>query len=1301
MTVPKILNNRYEVKTRIGKGGMGEVYQAYDTRMGCDVAIKVMRDVAEPKAAELFEKEWKVLAGWDAPNVVTIFDRGEFQDEGVRKPFFVMPLLRGATLGDLIASSSLRLTIERSVDIICQAGRGLQAAHDRGLVHRDLKPSNIFVMEDDSVKLIDFGIVHMVDRRTTVLPIGTLLYMSPEQIEMKAIKAQSDIFSLGVVCYETLTKRRPFERSTETQVIDAVLHQIPPPASDLNPAVSQLLSRVVHKAMAKQPWHRFSSARELGETLQKALRNERIEIFDPARLQPRIQRATKAFEQADYEFAGEILTELESEGHLDPAISDLRQKINQAVRQKKIRQWLESARIRMEEGEDPLALQKIDEILQLDPDNLAALALKSKIESRRNEAQIEDWLRLAQRHMDNHTYSHAREALQNVLHLKPKDTRALQLLGEVDRQEQEYLRVRQEKRQLYQSALEAWHNGDVSNALSRMGLVLELDRRAPDTTSPDGAATYQNFYNQVRSEHDAINSSYAEARKHLGDRNFAKALAVCDQYLAKYPGHALFQALKFDVQVQQSQQLSAYIAEVDRRVDGEPDVEKRVSILREAIKLYPDEPHFQRSLRLETEKRDLVESIVTKARLCEERSQFAEALGQWEILKTIYSQYPGLSFEIERVAKRRDQQLRSEAKARWVERIDACLEGGEYARALDLLQKAQSEFANDAELGSLEKLAQQGAERAGQAQQLLAQGQDHCAQGRFDQGLECLRQAHQLDERNPLVRAVLLDTLVEKARRVLDTDWRAAEALAQQALELDPNHALAKSLRTLALDRKREEFVDACLSQVRHLQAAGNPKGALAQLEQGLAAYPLETRLMQARDTLRKDTAQPPQPPAQPARQRDREELIRLEQVAKTTSDPEQVRSLFHTATALVGRYPDDAEFQSLATSIGLRLDTLTQIVSRSGTESEKAVQVSPVASAEVAETPRREAPPQEEVAGVDARARLLRSFRSVLEGLRGPRWRMAAAGLATVLVVGALLWWWKRHQQPPPPPPPPPVSMLDVDLITIPPGAMLRIDGQEQGTSPRHLNLTEGTHQLEALMEGYQPLSKRFTVSHASAAPVTLTLQPLPLKLHLLTKMKDAQVELDGQPAGGIVDGNWVLESVDLGAHTLSISVRDSETTVSFQAVPADVPVLSGSSTTKNLRVVTVGTFASRGFVRFSFKPGKMISVDDRPAAELERGGLELKDLAKGTHTLAWEKAKVLTSLNAIPLRYWPSSWSPRAPSQQFPNLPALPCRRSQVQSRGWQRSANSMTLQPKPTRRGTTSSRPGRALLTMRIAF
>ena len=121
---------------------------------------------------------------------------------------------------------------------------------------------------------------------------GTLLYMAPEQVQHKPVSPQSDIFSLGVVCYEALTRRQPFRGSTEEEVVEAIQTFIPPPASDINPAVGQTISRVVHKAMAKQPWNRYDSVKEFGDTLQKALRNEPIELFDPARILPRLQRAS-------------------------------------------------------------------------------------------------------------------------------------------------------------------------------------------------------------------------------------------------------------------------------------------------------------------------------------------------------------------------------------------------------------------------------------------------------------------------------------------------------------------------------------------------------------------------------------------------------------------------------------------------------------------------------------------------------------------------------------------------------------------------------------------------------------------------------------------------------------------------------------------------------------------------------------------------------------------------------------------------------------------------------------------------
>jgi eukaryotic-like serine/threonine-protein kinase len=130
---------------------------------------------------------------------------GKSTNMGMKKPFFVMPLLPGATLAKLIETSSSRLTVERVVAIITQVCRGLQAAHEKGLVHRDIKPSNIFVMEDDTAKIIDFGVVYLAGSHSVTGQKGTWQYMAPEQIEMKPASPVSDIFSLGVVCYEALT----------------------------------------------------------------------------------------------------------------------------------------------------------------------------------------------------------------------------------------------------------------------------------------------------------------------------------------------------------------------------------------------------------------------------------------------------------------------------------------------------------------------------------------------------------------------------------------------------------------------------------------------------------------------------------------------------------------------------------------------------------------------------------------------------------------------------------------------------------------------------------------------------------------------------------------------------------------------------------------------------------------------------------------------------------------------------------------------------------------------------------------
>src|SRR5215472_15701073 len=139
---PLNIKGRYEVKQVLGQGGMGVVYKAYDSVIKRDVALKTIRDIPDRTALDLFYKECDVLASMSHPNIIEIFDIGEFEEEGASKPYFVMPLLPGVTLEDLIRSGSSRLTVNTCIEIMAQTCRGLQAAHERHLVHRDLKPSN-------------------------------------------------------------------------------------------------------------------------------------------------------------------------------------------------------------------------------------------------------------------------------------------------------------------------------------------------------------------------------------------------------------------------------------------------------------------------------------------------------------------------------------------------------------------------------------------------------------------------------------------------------------------------------------------------------------------------------------------------------------------------------------------------------------------------------------------------------------------------------------------------------------------------------------------------------------------------------------------------------------------------------------------------------------------------------------------------------------------------------------------------------------------------------------------------------
>ncbi len=1241
---PRKLAGRYEVRQVIGQGGMGLVYRAYDTVIRREVALKTILDIPDPASLQLFYKECDVLASMSHPNIVEIFDIGQFEEDGKSKPYFVMPLLTGSTLENFIKNASHRLTVERTIEIISQTCRGLQAAHERGLVHRDMKPSNIFVLEDDSVKIIDFGVAHMTDNHTTRGQKGTLLYMSPEQLEMKPLSALSDMFSLSVVCYEALTGRQPFQRARADEIVDAILRQIPPPASELNPAVSESVSRVVHKGMAKQPWHRFASTRDFAETLNKALRNEPIEFFDPARTRPRLERATKALESGDYQFAGEILGELEAEGHIDPSMVALRDRLSTSIRRKTVTQLMDAAKARFDEEEDPMALQKLQELLQIEPENAPALALKRRIERRRSERQIEAWYKLARQHIDNHAYPHAREALQNVLQLKPSETQAHQLISEVDRQEQEYNKLRQEKAQIHRAAMEAWKKGDVSSALTKLAVVLELDRRAPDSSNPERGASYQSFYNEVRSEHDAMNTAYAEARKYLADRNFNKALAACEGYLIKYPGNAIFQALKYDVEEQQRQELSAFIASVDRRVEAEPDLDKRLNILKEALELHPGESHFERALRLVRDKSDLVNSIVTRAHLHEEQGAFNDAVNDWEILRTIYSPYPGLKFEIERLQKRREQQSRTESKTGIIEQIDAYLHSSDYSRALALLEKSAVEFPNDAELAELGKLAREGVERATRAQQLMTEGQDLCAQHEFAEGLKLLRQAYELDEHNSLTRAVLSNALIEQARLTVDSNWQDAEQLTKQALELNPAHPLAKTVRTQILDQKREQYVTEALSRARKLQAAGDVAGALGLIEEGLAIYSTEARLHQIHDTLQREV----QSQQRQTRRRDLDELRRMQREVETITD-ENVKQVFgERVQALANKYIGDEELVAAANPILTRLNlapiaqapsqmrgeltspgtsaaentaTISAFVPATPVVNPPSTAIPSPAATEDIELP-VQAPVKQGSLSADVKAAVhaigeklsLPNFGGIANFARSrtAKW-IGAACAGAVLVVGVILFVVKHPHQP--------VATTATAAkllvrIHTSPSATIRINNEVRGTSDLQAEFPEGSYQVEAQLDGYQTKSSSLEVKAGAANSLDLTLEPALPTIRVSSDTGIGKVIFDSQPAVDLQGAQWTLDKLTPGDHTVKFAGPQGDAFFTFSTNANVLPAVTGPIAAHGVLALVVTNLGSELHV-YSTDSKVKVSLDGQTVVNAGENGADLTQVSPGSHQL------------------------------------------------------------------------------------
>ncbi len=274
----ELIGDRYELGEPIGRGGMATIHKAIDMHMHVEVAIKILREVysSDPKFVTRFQREARAARALEHPNIVHVYDYGQSGDSY----YIVMELVKGADLRKYLKREGI-LTPERAVEIAHDVALGLGAAHRRSIVHRDVKPQNVLLDEDGLVKLTDFGIASMykeagAERLTTTgMTLGTVQYYAPEQAQGEIVTPAADIYALGIVMYEMLTGKTPFDGDTPVAVAMKHIQDIPEPPTHMNPMIPRELERIIMRCLEKDPRDRYPNGDALAYALDQYVRGPR------------------------------------------------------------------------------------------------------------------------------------------------------------------------------------------------------------------------------------------------------------------------------------------------------------------------------------------------------------------------------------------------------------------------------------------------------------------------------------------------------------------------------------------------------------------------------------------------------------------------------------------------------------------------------------------------------------------------------------------------------------------------------------------------------------------------------------------------------------------------------------------------------------------------------------------------------------------------------------------------------------------------------------------------------------------
>ncbi len=1053
---------------------MGVVYKARDPQLDRLVAIKMIIG-ANPALLKRFDVEARSTGGLQHQNIVTIYDFGS-QDGN---PYLVMEYLEGSSLESVI-SSGRSLTLANKLRICINVCNGLSYAHERGIIHRDIKPANVMLLNDDGVKIVDFGIARIGDTgisRTEV--VGSLHYMSPEQFQNTPLDIRTDIFSTGVVLYRLLTGTLPFQAAGEAAVMYRIIHDNPLPIGSYIQGYPAELDSIVARALAKNRENRYASCRDLAFDLQ--LLGEQQKHTD---VREWLQRAEAAIQKTEWNKAEECLKQLLRIEEHNSRASQMLGEVQECIRQQ--RRIEQSRHLRTQADEAFLdrryddALSILDQAIDVDGTNQDLLRLRASVqEAKTKAARLHQAVRRAEGAQQAGDLDEAKRAVSQALELDPDETSAKALRFVIFKQVEE--RDRQlALRKLLDDARDQLAARDLSRAIETLQVAEAIDPASVELRSLQKVANTAREQQLRKAELEKLSRQIEDA---LAREDYEQASAVATAGLQRHPKEPGLLKLKALAEAEQRRiKLIAYAR--DRLVAANALLEagkplEALSLLERALQDVPGESQLE-SLRSVIQNRLTQEDAEIHKRTLLERAKEALARREFReaicLLEAAQTEFPGRT-EIEDLLRAtRKEQSREKLVGEVLQFSQQLLSQKGPQAAAEYLEEQIQFVADDRVRTALADARRHSEHLRKRIQNALEEGQrilrDHGAQ----------ETQKYLEAQSPqFLESAEFKTLSELLRK-----REACENLDREIARQSDIDAQVRIAEDAARKSPENEEIEARLRATRQrkqaIQGIVDRAGALETARQYGAAVHQMGLLRQLH-------------PRYPNLEREIQRLQRLEEQQKSLAAK--------PAAAARPAQPSDLSATNLPGT-----DVQATAVRATGLQTTKKMIGSPGAAPSDAVPVQDPAP-----APVDATLTPSRA-----DGISRAKWLII--GTAALVVVGAGILWMLSTP-----------GAVAVHIQTVPSGGAIRVDGKTC-PSPCAPQLSVGPHTVDAELTGYARSTEKISVARGGQTDFTL---PLTAESTPATTVGSLAVQTNVEGADILVDG--VLAGVTGSDHRLVVS--------------------------------------------------------------------------------------------------------------------------------------------------------------------